>query len=67
MIIKKEKIFKKYKILGSWSEFKNKDIFVFNSVAKNYKLRNESYKKLNKLNYKFINLVHPSVSLSFSK
>ena len=34
MIIKKEKIFKKYKILGSWSEFKNKDIFVFNSVAK---------------------------------
>ncbi len=64
--IKKIK-FKNYKILGSWKFLKNKNIYVFNTVAKDYLSRLNAYKKLKSYRCKFLNLIHPSVNVKYSK
>ncbi len=58
---------KNYKIIGSWKGMKNKNIHIFNSVAKNNFSRIQAFKKLKSYGYKFLNLIHPSIDLNYSK
>jgi len=57
-----------YKVLGglNWIE-DNKDIKVFNSIARNLKTRDLINKKMTKKKVSFINLIHPTINTKFSE
>jgi len=59
--------FKNYKILGSWKFLKNRNIYVFNTVAKDYLSRLKAYRKLKSYGCKFLNIIHPSINTDYSK
>jgi len=63
----KEKIFG-YDVLGNldWID-DNPDVQVFNSIARNLRIRDLINKRIQKKGIGFINLIHPSVNTKFSK
>lgn len=64
---KSSKVFGRYKVIGTWKILSNKKYYVFNSVCKNYKVRNLAHKKLNSYGAKFINLIDPTIDTNFTK
>lgn len=66
---KKKRILKidKYKVIGNWKLLKKSRLCVFNSVAKNPRLRIKAYLKLKSFGAKFINLIDPNVNTKFTK
>ena len=56
-----------FKILGGFDWIKDKEIFVFNSIARNPELRSLTTKKLKSLGAKFLSLVSPEIDIGYVK
>ena len=54
-----------YKVLGPFDWIVEKKVSVINAIARTCHIRLQSTQRLQSLNATFINLVHPSVSLSY--
>lgn len=61
------KIIENYKVLGGFDWLKNnKNIFVFNSIARTTSVRLSAKKRLDQFKAKYISLIHPNVNSTFS-